>query len=118
MNKPESERITCKCPRGHKLRGATDLIGKTVRCPRCSEKFVFGYYVRENVTDTAVVRILGDGPVAVPTPEKDPTTRLCTRCGVATSAKISVCQHCNCYVGIMPDFMSSLSDNSKSGALG
>lgn len=113
MKNQENDRIMCKCPRGHKLRGGVDLIGKSVRCPRCSEKFVFGYEVRESVTDTAVCRILGDAPAAPPAPEKDPTTRLCSRCGVATSAKISVCQHCNCYVGLMPDFMSSLSDSGR-----
>ena len=116
MNEQNAERITCKCPRGHKLRGEADLIGKTVRCPRCSEKFVFGYQIREDVTDTAVVRILGDAPTPPPTPEKEPSMRLCTRCGVATSAKASVCQHCNCYVGLMPDFLASMSDRSSASS--
>ncbi|WP_182867295.1 hypothetical protein [Stieleria mannarensis] len=114
MDKQENERITCRCPRGHKLRGGTNLIGETVRCPRCSEKFVFGYQVRKDVTDTAVVRILGDGP-ATPTPpaKREPKLRPCSRCGVAISAAASVCKHCNCYVGILPDFLSKLSDGSS-----
>ena len=116
MKSDRKETMSCKCPRGHKLRGGIDLIGKTVRCPRCSEKFVFGYYVRENVSDTAVVRILGDGPAAMPEPQKDPTTRICSRCGVATSAKLSVCQHCNCYVGMMPHFLTHLSDHNQANS--
>ncbi len=108
MSEIERESVTCKCPRGHKLRGNAGLIGKTVRCPRCSEKFVFGYQVRQHVTDTAVVRILGDAPAPPPTPQDDPATRPCTRCGVAMSATATVCDHCNCYVGHLPDYFGQL----------
>jgi hypothetical protein len=108
MNDESDKRITCNCPRGHKLRGAPEMIGQTVRCPRCSEKFVFGYQIRQQVTDTAVVRILGDAPAPPPAQIQSPATRPCTRCGVATSAASSVCEHCNCYVGLLPDFLANL----------
>lgn len=116
MNDQNSEQITCKCPRGHKLRGATQLIGKSVRCPRCSEKFVFGYHVRETVSDTAVVRMLGDAPAAPPMPETVPTMRPCSRCGIAISASSSVCEHCNCYVGVQPDFMAKLGGKNQANS--
>ncbi len=113
MTNETAEQMTCRCPRGHKLRGKAEMVGKTVRCPRCSEKFVFGYFVRDSVTDTAVVRLLGDAPAPPPEPVKDPSVRMCVRCGVSTSAHLSVCQHCNCYVGVMPDFLSSITPNGK-----
>ena len=56
------ERMLCQCPRGHKLRGSVDLIGEMVRCPRCRQEFVFGYAIRESISDTAVVQILGERP--------------------------------------------------------
>ncbi|MEO1619034.1 MAG: hypothetical protein AAFV88_24495 [Planctomycetota bacterium] len=113
-NQP-TEQITCKCPRGHKLKGKPNLIGKSVRCPRCREKFVFGYQIREQVTDTAVVRLLGDAPAIPPAPKKTGADlRSCTRCGVAISKKTSVCEHCRCYVGHMPDFFDKLSNLSES----
>jgi len=110
MNEIKRETVTCKCPRGHKLRGNAGLIGKTVCCPRCSEKFIFGYQVRQYVSDTAVVRILGDAPTAPPLPRDEPETRPCTRCGVAISAVATVCEHCNCYVGHLPDYMGKMGD--------
>ena len=114
MNEKKEERLTCKCPRGHKLRGGSDLVGRSVRCPRCSEKFVFGYHVREDVTDTAVVRILGDAPSPPPMPQPEFATRPCQRCGVGISAKSTVCEHCNCYVGSLPDFLANLGSSRRS----
>ncbi|MDM4016714.1 hypothetical protein [Roseiconus lacunae] len=109
MNETNSERVTCKCPGGHKVRGGSELIGKIVRCPRCKEKFVFGYQVRETVTDTAVVRLLGDGPTVPQAPSAtEPALRPCTRCGIAISKNASVCKHCNCYVGHLPDYLTRL----------
>ncbi|OYP35180.1 hypothetical protein [Rhodopirellula sp. MGV] len=116
MNETNTERVTCKCPGGHKVRGGSDLIGKTVRCPRCKEKFVFGYQIRETVTDTAVVRMLGDFPSLPVAPiAEQPTMRPCGRCGIAISTNASVCKHCQCYVGHLPDFFARLS-NPKGGS--
>ncbi|MEM6469971.1 MAG: hypothetical protein AAF802_10490 [Planctomycetota bacterium] len=113
-NKIPSEQLTCKCQCGQKVRGKPSLIGKTVRCPRCHEKFVFGYFIREKVTDTAVVRLLGDAPEVPPIPEKlTVETRKCERCGVEISPKVSVCDKCQCYVGSLPDFFGKLSGIQK-----
>lgn len=110
MNTTDStDKVVCKCPRGHKLKGSAELIGQSVRCPRCQEKFVFGYQIRQDVTDTAVVRLLGDAPAPPPEPKAAPDTRPCTRCGVGISPKASVCQHCKCYVGRLPDYLDRLS---------
>ena len=60
-------KITVQCPKGHRLRGGTNLCGKTIRCPKCQAEFVFAPTKpsppeNRQVTDTAVMRILGDGP--------------------------------------------------------
>jgi hypothetical protein len=98
------------------LRGKAELIGKTIRCPRCSETFVFGYQIREEVTDTAVVRMLGDAPPPPPSPgaSRQPATRPCARCGVAISVKVSVCEHCQCFVGHLPDYLAGMDDSEVS----
>ena len=51
------------------------MVGQTVKCPKCQSEFVFAptkSILSENrlVTDTGVVRILGDMPQPVPPPEK------------------------------------------------
>jgi hypothetical protein len=114
MNKKSKrDKMTCQCPSGHKLRGSVDLIGKTVRCPRCNEKFVFGYQVREKVTDTAVVRLLGDGPTPPPIPGQQKAMRPCSRCGTQIPNSVSVCEHCKCYVGALPDFFQQIQDSNE-----
>jgi hypothetical protein len=64
------------------------------------------------VTDTGVMRILGDMAVT-PHAEASPEVahRPCSRCGVAIPETLSVCSHCNCYVGVMPSFMKQITGN-------
>lgn len=59
----QNERMLCACPKGHKLRAGVALIGRMVRCPKCRETFVFGYAIRETVSDATVLGILGDAKV-------------------------------------------------------
>ena len=107
-------KITVSCPAGHRLRGDIKMAGSTVRCPKCSVEFVFAPVksetpVNQAVTDTGVMRILGESPVLPPPPVKKLTIdRACPRCGISMSIDASVCKHCNCYVGVMPSFMQDL----------
>jgi uncharacterized C2H2 Zn-finger protein len=120
-----NSKITVSCPAGHRLRGDIQMAGNTVRCPKCSVEFVFAPLksdaaVNRAVTDTGVMRILGDSPELPPIPEKKMATdRPCPRCGILMSINASVCKHCNCYVGVMPRFMQDLlskdSDAARNG---
>ena len=112
------ESITLTCPSGHRLRGDVSFIGKKVKCPRCQAAFVISVPEEKKVTDTAVMRILGDAPVAPQTPRADssPETRPCPRCNVSIDQDAHVCRHCNCYVGVMPHFMQQLSGNDSDAA--
>ncbi|PAY15471.1 hypothetical protein CKO51_31675 [Rhodopirellula sp. SM50] len=58
----KNERILCRCPHGHRLRGDVALIGSMIRCPKCQATFIFGYAIRETLSDNAVVKILEEGP--------------------------------------------------------
>ena len=114
-NKNDSVKIAVACPSGHRLRGDSKLVGKTVECPKCETDFVFAPTLsrhpdaEKTVTDTGVMRILGDMGSLPPAPERQSVeTRPCTRCGVAISESLAVCNHCNCYVGVMPSFMRSM----------
>ncbi|QDV40290.1 hypothetical protein Enr13x_00960 [Stieleria neptunia] len=61
----KKERMLCQCPNGHRLRGDAALIGKTIRCPRCRETFVFGYAIWETLSDAAILKILAEAPTRV-----------------------------------------------------
>ena len=137
-------KITVTCPSGHRLRGGTLLIGKSVCCPKCHTEFVFalGSVSRTDhqaVTDTGVMRILGEMPgksqkdfVAPPVtenvrvsdtgvirilsetgestqpPREAEVLRPCSRCGVPIPETLAVCNHCNCYVGVLPSFLNKM----------
>lgn len=107
MVRQNEERMTCECPQGHRLRGPVSLIGKQIHCPKCQSEFIFGETYRLHVSDTTVMRILGEGPKPVEPPE-ELETRPCQRCGVAIPAAATVCDCCECYMGSLPDFMKSL----------
>ncbi len=144
MNKPESRvKITVACPSGHRLRGGTNLVGKRVKCPKCNSEFVFAptqpaESQNRAVTDTGVMRILGDAPQSRPPatksaksesravtdtgvmrilgnhsaspPMQQPSVemRRCPRCQVLTPESAAVCEHCNCYLGAMPTFLKQM----------
>jgi hypothetical protein len=111
------ESITLSCPSGHRLRGDASFIGKKVKCPRCQAAFVISAPKEKQVTDTAVMRILGDLPVRqeLPRTDPEPERRPCPRCDVSISQDAQVCQHCNCYVGVMPRFMTEMFDDRQAG---
>ncbi len=96
------DEITASCPRGHRVRGPRALGGRMVKCPKCAAEFMFQAPAPKNVTDTGVMRILGDLPALPPLPptRAEPQTRPCPRCEQAIPLSITVCQYCACYVGI------------------
>ena len=65
-----NETIVVKCPTGHRLRGSVSLIGKQVACPECQTRFEIGQPKKQSVTESGVMRILGDGPGELPPPPK------------------------------------------------
>ena len=79
MNKLQPENtITVSCPSGHRLRGGFEMFGKNVKCPRCQAAFVFAPAKANDsdhraVTDTGVMRILGDMPQVTAPPAKTQT---------------------------------------------
>ena len=116
----QESKITVACPAGHRLRGDAKLIGKTVKCPKCSAEFIFAskreQSGKENstVTDTGVMRILGDLSSLPPMPTRHVMkTRPCTRCGCSISEALAVCNHCNCYVGVMPSYMKQIGQSEN-----
>lgn len=153
MKEPQSTiKITVACPQGHRLRGDTQLVGKTIRCPKCQSEFVFAPseptpLPNRAVTDTAVMRILGDGPSVAefgmpaeaskdkptrrrnvtdtgvvrilddqqPAPPVPPTVEMrpCPRCQVLAPETASVCEYCNCYLGVLPTFLKQMQDTGS-----
>ena len=112
MDSQHSKTVKCTCPAGHKVRGPVALIGEMVDCPHCEIRFVFGAKSPDqvSVTDTGVMRILGDlpAPETSSAPMHAPATKPCSRCGVSIEESATVCKHCNTYMGRLPGFMKSL----------
>ena len=109
LEQNQPQKVTCTCPAGHRIRASLAMIGESVSCPRCDVQFVFGQS-NDSVSDSVVMRILGDGPQESPEQEQQsqssvPASRPCARCGVGVSESASVCQCCNSYVGAFPTFM-------------
>lgn len=112
-------KITVSCPAGHRLRGDSRFVGKTVKCPRCQVQFVFAptsptsdirSVLDDRITDTGVMRILGDSPSPGPIPAvtESARTRPCPRCGTAVADNEVVCSYCNGYVAAMPAYLERL----------
>lgn len=101
--------ITVACPTGHRLRGDSELLGQTIRCPKCAARFVFAAPETRSVTDTGVMRILGEMEAPPSPPEKtERTNRPCPTCGKPVSRIATVCASCRHYVGPMPMFLQQL----------
>lgn len=65
---------------------------------------------RDTLSDTGVMRILGDYPLpANPGSSVDlPMLRSCPVCTREVPDASTVCKHCLCYVGPSPDYLRSL----------
>ncbi len=121
MLQPTNQKVTAACPSGHKVRGKASLVGKTVKCPRCSVEFVFALTFKptaaaeaKEVTDTGVMRILGSMDAVPPAPERRAKTeRPCPRCATAVPESTPVCTHCNCYLGVLPTFLHEMSGSDS-----
>lgn len=118
-------RKSITCSNGHHLRAAGALAGKTQPCPRCGVSVIIPWEealmvpeeppVRASLSDTGVMRILGDTPVvSAQDPEADTNQlnpeshRPCPRCEHLVSEQSTVCPTCACYLGMMPQFLRAL----------
>ena len=116
------DQITVTCPRGHRVRGPQVLQGRQVRCPKCAASFTFAVTDKKEVTDTGVMRILGDIPMPPLPPPPEPTEqtdRPCPRCERQISVTTTVCKYCSCYVGMVQSerqFNASVPHTSNSKA--
>ncbi len=69
---------------------------------------------RPTVTESRVMAILGEMQKSTasapdqPEPSQLEPSRPCVKCDGAVSESLSVCPHCNAYVGLMPMFMREL----------
>ncbi len=109
------ETIDIHCPNGHRLMGSTEMVGRNVRCMKCKVKFPFVIPKKKPLTETGVLRILGDVPPLPMPPEVVlPTQRPCPRCLKIISVNANVCEHCFCYVGNIPHFLKQPIGEAKS----
>ena len=105
--------IKISCPNGHRIQASSKLAGRTLPCPKCKQPVTVPAPSATAISDTGVMRILGEVTPLPPAPERIPDSkRACPRCHRANSASLSVCPHCKCYVGLAPNFLNSLTETS------
>ena len=92
----------------------------TVRCPRCETPFVFapnasdsrsaGPISKPTVSESRVMAILAETDNLPQPPGRDVggTTHPCGNCERTVDESLSVCPHCNVYLGPLPTFMREL----------
>lgn len=110
--------IEVACPNGHTLTGAARPVGRMVRCPKCAITFKFELPAHKLLTETGVLRLLGDvppDPSLPPEPAQPKDNKSCPRCGQSISVNAHVCEFCKCFVGAMPKFLSQMIADGKSG---
>lgn len=108
------ERIEIACENGHRLNAGHQSQGKTLPCPKCGVAVKVPQHAFEStpdpLSDTGVMRILGASTSfsAEPMVTAAAPLRACPRCEAGIPLSSSVCEHCQCYLGSMPDFMKDM----------
>ncbi len=97
------------CAGGHRIHAAHRLGGQTLPCPKCGIPVLVPKMKTDTLSDTAVLRILGD--VTPPQVNESNASesnrqavRACPRCSVKIGLYLSVCPFCQCYAGPVSDY--------------
>ncbi len=111
-------RIEVVCENGHRLKAARHLRGTSRCCPQCKVEVQIPLQSasasHDPLSDTGVMRILGEQdalpppPIAAQSAAQSPQYRNCPRCDRSIPVDVSVCQHCQCYTGVMPNFLKKM----------
>ena len=110
------------CENGHRIKAMESLAGQTHGCPKCGKPVMIPVPVKTEsaaITDTGVMRILGDASPVPPQPELAvPTVKLrtCPRCNQEVSLNASVCKACQCYLEVAPDMLFRMRVAANQGA--
>ncbi len=108
------DRIEVACDNGHRLKARRTLCGTTRPCPKCGVNVKIAMPPIERspdpLSDTGVMRIIGEQDIRLNPSTQAPTPqiRACPRCEAGISMTANVCRHCQCYVGVIPDFLKRL----------
>ncbi len=116
--------IQLKCPNGHHLTAKESNAGKTGKCPVCKAAVTIPVLHRTAMTDSAVVRILGDpdapkknggdAPAGQAKPKQGdapshstmtlPHVKSCPCCEREIDLGYHICPHCRTYITGLNDF--------------
>ncbi len=105
-----TEHIHFHCPHGHSVKAKATLAGKMAKCPACEAVMLIPEPTRLQIprgnsalTESAVMRILGDAAPLPSPPEKIiESPRNCPRCHKALPGYTTICDGCKLYVGLNP----------------
>lgn len=96
-----------ECQNGHRLKAEVSQAGRTSHCPRCQAPIVVPKRAPHPVTDSGIVRLLGEmeaespsAPRQAPLPVNQAPDRSCPRCDSPLSPSARSCDACGLYVTV------------------
>jgi hypothetical protein len=94
--------IRFRCPNGHRLIAEDRHAGRVATCRHCGTKVEVPSPVADIVSDTSVLRILGDYEPSKTVVVRDVVAvaeeRSCPRCRASFAMNMRICPDCNLYL--------------------
>lgn len=97
--------ITFRCKNGHKIKADDRHAGVHSKCPKCKVLIVVPEPAPllpppRAMTESGLMRVLGSAPELPAMPKRnEDTVRKCPRCKKRLSRVVTLCNHCQLYVG-------------------
>ncbi len=98
-----------QCANGHKIQVKDKYRGRKLTCPKCRARVRVPELDESDdpLSDLGLLEILGD--VAPLPPQPDPIEKLpdrtCPQCGGTISHNVTVCQHCQTFLGVSAELL-------------
>ncbi len=91
------------CSHGHRLSAEDRHAGRKAKCPTCGEALIVPHPAPPSpISDSSVMRILGDAEPPPPLPSEEKTLyKRCGRCGAHLHMAAKVCEECQTYVAVL-----------------
>lgn len=113
--------IQVTCPNGHALKVRSELAGKVGLCPQCKARVVVPQPHDPDLSEDAILGILGHAPAARPAAVAATASgvdlaaaalsglqggprKVCYKCNSEISVKMHICPNCHTYIAKLGDF--------------
>ncbi len=98
-----------RCANGHKIQVKDEYRGRRLACPKCRAHVRVPELDEKDgpLSDLGLLEILGE--VAPLPPQPEPSSKLpertCAQCGSTISHNITICNHCQTFLGVSAELL-------------